>query len=367
MSLELRFQPAKEGDAIWVLWGDDLEFQMLVDLGQDGSGREIRKRILELPDDARTFELLVVTHVDADHIGGVLTGLVGDPPIDKLVFNDVWFNGWPHLHGKRVRAPGEPGGLEPMGAVQGEKLSEWLAEGPWNEAFDRGPVERPDDAARVIDLAGGMTVTVLGPVRARLEQMITKWTIEVEQAIAKGSLPSGTLEPLGGRPTDPDLTSWPDLEALANTPSDPDDSESNGTSICLLLEWRGRRVLLTGDAFAPDVTDGLALLGDEPLAIDVVKLPHHGSEGNLSDELVAAVTCPTWVVSTNGSKHFHPDQVAIARLLREDNKPRPHLCFNEPSEFNEWWCRAEREQQFEYTTERGTEEDGLVVSLEPVE
>ena len=43
----------------------------------------------------------------------MLTGL------DGLVFDDVWFNGWDHLHGRRV-----PPGIEPMGGAQGEQLGE---------------------------------------------------------------------------------------------------------------------------------------------------------------------------------------------------------------------------------------------------
>jgi hypothetical protein len=367
MPLELHFLPASEGDAIWIRWGDDLQHQLLIDMGRERNGREIRARLVELDKAERHFELLVVTHVDADHIAGVLTGIAEVEPLDGLGFDDVWFNGWAHLHGERMPEPDAGDGLEPMGAAQGERLTSWLNT-PWNEAFDRGPVERGDDLPSVT-LSDDLTLTVLGPTRERLVNLQDTWETEVHIAIEKGGLTevSEGLEPLGEHPVEPELTSFADLEALADAQTRPPDSkEANGSSIALLLEWRQRRVLLTGDAYAPDLVEALELLGEPlPVAIDVFKLPHHGSEGNLSDELVAAVSCPQWVFSTNGSRHHHPHAAAVARVLRQRVTPRPQLMFNVASEFNQWWVNDDWMNTFDYTTETGSDEDGLVLTLEP--
>jgi len=48
----------------------------------------------------------------------------------------------------------------------------------------------------------------------------------------------------------------------------------NANSIVLLVEYAGRRVLLTGDLESPGLDDVLA---EEPLDCDVVLAPHHGS------------------------------------------------------------------------------------------
>src|SRR5258706_40992 len=95
--------PAAEGDALWLSWGPEQErHQLLVDLGVRATGQAFRERIKRLPPRERRFDLLVVTHVDTDHIFGVLSGLVDAEPIEGLVFDDVWFNGWSHLNGKSV-------------------------------------------------------------------------------------------------------------------------------------------------------------------------------------------------------------------------------------------------------------------------
>ena len=55
---------------------------------------------------------LVITHIDFDHIGGVLS-LLQDKDLG-VTFHDIWFNGWRHLPGS---------GFEEFGPVQGEKLT----------------------------------------------------------------------------------------------------------------------------------------------------------------------------------------------------------------------------------------------------
>ena len=483
--LEVQFLPAREGDAIWLRWtGDDgAPHQAIIDMGKEETGRALVERFRALPEDQRVFDLLVVTHMDGDHIGGVLTCVSdANEPVPGLVFRDVWFNGWPHLHGERAPDPlgaglnaepleagpeaeplgpaAEPLGAgpeaeplgpaaeplgpaaEPLGPVQGERLTRWLMAQSWNAAFGRGPVVRPDDAvAAPVDLPGGVRLTVLGPTQDRLTALIGSWRRDVEKALAKGTLdwaspgldlsdlPVPGAQPLGadaedvdefepgfeplGPATPPVLETPADLEELAATPVSLDSSGANGASIVLLLEWHGRRLLLTGDAFADDVLAGLVALraaetgealsgsgadegapdagaggeaaggdaaggeaaggeaagGDvgRPLAFDVVKLPHHGSARNLTRELVEAAEAPVWVFSTDGTKFRHPDAIAIARLLVHGRQRDPLLAFNVPSQFNGWWDNDAWRTLVPYHLRYGDPAEGLTLSFEPGE
>ena len=119
--LSVTLLPARQGDAIWIRWGDaNKPHQLLIDMGTEEVGKRIREQILTLDEADRVFDLLVVTHVDCDHIGGVLTCLAEADPIPGFTIRDVWFNGYPHLMGGRVRTR-----LEPMGPAQGERLATW--------------------------------------------------------------------------------------------------------------------------------------------------------------------------------------------------------------------------------------------------
>lgn len=70
----------------------------------------------------------------------------------------------------------------------------------------------------------------------------------------------------------------------------------NANSVVVVLEFAGRRVLLTGDLESPGMEDVLAEL---PLDVDVLMAPHHGSR--FSDPPGLAEWCtPEWVVISGG-------------------------------------------------------------------
>jgi beta-lactamase superfamily II metal-dependent hydrolase len=155
-----------------------------------------------------------------------------------------------------------------------------------------------------------------------------------------------------------------DLDILADSKTETDPSPTNGSSIVLLLRYHGRSMLVTGDAFGADVVDGVrALSPHEPLVVDVCKLPHHGSQYNVTAGLVDAVDAGAWLVSSDGTQFRHPDPPAIARILRAARSRPAHLAFNVPSTFTRWWDDDGWRARFDYTTTYGTKEDGLTLRL----
>lgn len=370
--LEIAALPARQGDALWIRWGSaDAPHQMFIDMGTEPVGKRIRARLEALPPEQRRFDLLVISHVDADHIGGVLTAVAEADALDGLVFDDVWFNGWDHLHGRRV-----PPGIEPMGGAQGERLGFWLRGQPWNAAFDHHPVQRdPDADPAVVELHDGLRLTVLGPTPERLRRLIDAWKDNVIAAIDKGKLdpdavtpgiegmgavPAG-IEAMGAWTGPPVLESPEDLQDLAATRSKHDRAAANGSSIALLLEYDGHAVLLAADAFADDLCEAIAAIRpDGPLVLDLCKLPHHGSRNNVHRALVEAVDCPAWLFSTDGTQFNHPDPEAVARVIHYGNA-NAHLLFNAASEYNACWASPDWQRMFGYTTQFADGEDGIVV------
>ncbi len=387
--MHLTMLPAGEGDALWLRWGPASDRrQLLVDLGVNATGKAFRKRLATLPEAQRAFELLVVTHVDTDHIYGVLSGLVTEDPLPGLTFKDVWFNGWTHLDGHAVE-PLEPGltgtalaenaaghlfgnELEPFGGKQGEQFSIWLRNQKWNDAFQGGPVRREDAAlGPAITLAHDLHLTVLGPTQTRLTELKPKWRRDVEAALKNQTLDPnevspdlvpGGLEPMGrSKPTAPKLDSTQSLETLADGSSTGDTSAPNGSSIALLLEYGNMRMILAGDAFPEDLIDAVALLDPDRRALTLFKLPHHGSQNNVSTALVEAVSCRHWLVSSNGAKHYHPDAAAVARVVKYGQPASPVLHFNEPSPYNSWWDNPAWREKHGYETAYGSKSDGLTL------
>jgi len=370
--LELTMLPARQGDALWIRWGNaDSPHQLIIDMGTEEIGDNIRRRLEALDDTKREFELLVVTHVDRDHIGGVLTCLAETQPLPGLSFKDVWFNGWVHLNGGHVSQPVPAGGsrtdsgLESFGPAQGERLSNWLRKQTWNRAFAGKPVLRkPGAAPTTITLADGLTLTVLGPTPDRLREFIPKWKEEVAIALEKDTLHevSPGLESYGPK-TPPDLEAPVDLEILAKSNSAGDPSEANGSSISLVLEYKDRRIVLAGDAFADDLVAGLAEVAPRQLEVDAFKLPHHGSKNNVTKTLVEAINCKNWLFSTDGTQFRHPDAVAIARVICYSSQRPVTLFFNVPSTFNRWWSNPDWKEMYHYQTEYGDDNGGLTIGF----
>jgi metal-dependent hydrolase (beta-lactamase superfamily II) len=357
--LSIRMLPAKEGDALWITWGTAAApHRMLIDMGTEGVGKKVRTRLLALPEAQRKLDLVVVTHVDRDHIGGVLTCLAEADEIPGLKIADVWFNGFVHLTGgKVVLAPG----LEPLGPAQGERLSVWLRKQRWNLAFDGGPCGRtPGKPLKTVTLHDGLELTVIGPTPAKLESFVDEWEEEVHEALERGTLTevSPGLEILG---TDvkPELETKDDLEDLAATATANDSAKANGSSIALLLEYKGKSVVLAGDAHSDELIDGLqAARGNGRAAIDAFKLPHHASKSNVTRALVDKVQCPCWLVSTDGTRFKHPDPEAIARILAHGRPQSPLLAFNARSKFSGWWDDDDWKALFDYRAEYGSAADG---------
>ena len=314
MSFSLQVLPALHGDALWLEYGHDSPHRVLIDGGPRSSITASLVRELLL-DDPSAVELIVVTHIDADHITGVLD-VLRDAGV-TLEPGDIWFNGWRHL----------PSDI--LGVEQGEELGRVIEKRrlPWNVAFNSGPVAVPDEGPLPsFQLPGGLTVIVLSPTRKELAALRPVWKREVEKAGLVPGIPAESPP----EPSDLLGDERLDLQELANRPFSPDRSEANGASIAMLAEFEQRSVLLTGDAHAGVLAVQLGRLARERkvdrLPVDLVKLPHHGSRHNVSSELVDAVGCERWVFSTNGSIYSHPDPEAVARIVAD--RPGVELIFN---------------------------------------
>jgi hypothetical protein len=368
--LEIKSLPAKQGDAIWIRWGAQTDLhQMIVDMGTEGIGKKVRKSIESLSIDQRKFDLLVISHVDADHIGGVLTCLAEEDTLPGFSLNDVWFNGFEHLSGGTI-TPSQD--LEPMGPAQGERLSNWLRKQVWNKAFDGGPVRRiPGEKPPTVTMHDDLKLTILGPTPDRLAEFFDTWKDEVHDAIDKGNLDadivSPGLEPMGSS-NPPILLYEDDLKNLAETNIESDKSKANGSSISLLLEYKGRKIILAGDAFSDDIVSGIhSVSPNRRLHLDVFKLPHHGSKNNVHKELIESVDCDRWLISTDGTRFKHPDAEAIARIISFSTFVHPLLSFNVPSTFNGWWKKAAWRSMYGYNVEYGTADRGLKLQFDLID
>jgi hypothetical protein len=101
-----------------------------------------------------------------------------------------------------------------------------------------------------------------------------------------------------------------------------DKSVPNLSSIVCLVALEGKRILLTGDARGDFVIEGLKrakILKDKSLKIDVLKVPHHGSEHNLERGFFETIVADTYVFSADG-KYGNPDRESLDWLIQARGK-----------------------------------------------
>ena len=375
---DIHMLPADHGDCLWIEYGNaDQPNHILIDGGTQHSFELLADRINHLPGTSVNFELFVITHVDADHIGGALELLRNIDKLGKsLIFDDIWFNGWKHLS-------------DELGDLQGELVTDHLIARNlnWNKSFtdskgNSGKAavipERGQGDLPFILLDGGMRLTLLSPSRPKLNKLRERW----EKTITKANLVLGNVkdkEKYFILPADLLGDEIPNLNELADKKFTGDKTPANGSSIAFLAEYndggREKSCLFTGDAHVDVLSDSLKRLiesGQYPvkggrLKIDALKVSHHGSKNNISKDLLDLINCPNYLFSTNGQQFKHPDQEAVARVIkygRTDDSADPKLFFNYKSKFNSVWGENQLPKTHYYEVEYSEDPSGgLIVKL----
>lgn len=354
--------PAEYGDCLWIEYGDPRNpKRILIDGGTHATYDVLKERIGALPDDQREFELLVITHIDNDHIDGALRLLRN--PQTGASYKDVWFNGWKHM-------PCEP---DELGALQSEYVSAIIENDhlPWNKKFNGESVMVPQDGLFTpITLDDGFDIILLSPTAEKLDRLRGKWNDVVTKA---GLIPGSTRQALMALERDHRYDADvlgdedPDIDALAGSPYRKDRSAANGGSIAFIAEYRSRKVLFAGDAHPEVLAESLRSYkhqkGGQTLHLDAFKLSHHGSKANLSPDLLDLIRCDRHLVSTNGKRFHHPDAEAMARILTRC-KNKPELVFNYNTPESRVWNSRRLVRKYGHSTRYPIGDDnGIRISI----
>jgi beta-lactamase superfamily II metal-dependent hydrolase len=347
--------PAQRGDALWIEYGPARNpFRILIDGGITATGRDhLVDHVRGLSEGAH-IDLLVVTHIDLDHVQGVIALL--DDLQSEIAIGRVWFNGWDQL----PRDPGEPFGIK-EGIALSKQINARHAASWSRDAVAVGA----DGTPRRYQLPGGMIATVVSPDREKLLALKNKWEIVVEafgaqeeeedivEERARDAIAG--LERMGAEAID--------VAALATSKFTEDKTAPNGSAIACLLEYKTKSALLLADAHPSLVLKGLQKISPaRPLHTDCVKLSHHGSRNNTSQALVRYLCAPLWILSSNGAMTKHPHLESVARVLN-DSPGRKEFVFNYRTQYNAMWDDESLMQQHDYSVRYGDGKTPVTIEL----
>lgn len=327
MAFTLEALDAKHGDSLLLHWGN--ERLIVIDGGPSGVFRKTLLPRLEAIRKERDVETLpirlaMVSHIDDDHVHGVLDWMhhMADLRKEKKPVpwdvKTLWHNAFDDIVGNVEPLSTALGaavapvmnddplpadlGLDRYGALvmasvgQGRSLRDdaRALKVHANQPF-KGLVWAPAAEKRDVALEDGLTLRVLGPLETQVEALRTEWDKKLEEMKKEGS-----------------------VKARAIAANFVDKSVYNLSSIVVLASLGGRRMLLTGDARGDFVIEGLrnaGLLKNDKIHVDLLKMPHHGSARNVARSFFEQVTADHYVISADG--RFDNPDLEMLKMLTE--------------------------------------------------
>jgi hypothetical protein len=313
MIFSLEAMDAAAGDCLLLHYGEPGQRRvMLIDGGPRGN---YRRRLKDRLDELRAqlgvagplpLELVMVSHIDDDHIAGVLDlvtecrealDLSEDPPCD---IKRLWHNGFGSLLGQQAEdvAAGVAAAELPL-TQQTQAVVASVGQGARLQSESRRLraelnaggelVSAPEEGVLKLDV-DGVSLTVVAPADEQIDALRDLWARELAKR------PDGAAA----------------VAAYADT------GVPNLSSIVVHVELGGRSMLLTGDARGDLVLKGLeraGLLTDGVLEVDLLKLPHHGSDRNVETNFFRQVRARHYVISADG-KHGNPEDATLLMIQR---------------------------------------------------
>lgn len=358
--LRIKMYQAGNGDAFLICTDTT---NILIDGGYASSFMQyIKDDLIELNSANKSLELVITTHIDSDHIGGILkflslNGTSAQPSI--IPIGNIWHNSLRSLTAtpakpldleknrsllQSISERGRPkiqsdtdSNAEKISAQQASTLATWIHSGGycWNNGD--GTISISKENLEVFPIKGGM-IQILSPSQDSLNFLLKEWEKQLKKYGFKGSISSGELiddafefmlEHMNDyqrkTPKPISATTRKSLHEIYK----PDDSPTNKSSIATIIELNGIRILMLADAWAEDIILSLQKLKDEghSMIFDAIKISHHGSYHNTSPELLDLIDSPVYFISSNGNRHDHPDiETLIAIVDRPSTFPRTLYC-----------------------------------------
>lgn len=357
--LRIKMYPAQNGDAFLL---SSAISNILIDGGYATTfDKYILQDLRKLSAEGKSLDLLITTHIDSDHISGIIKFLSLNGPSSQpniIPVRNIWHNSLRSLTSpytskihpdnakllKAIKQRGHPvseeqGNFVPeqISAKQGSTLAALIHVGQylWNETDGTKNISLNN--IQDLALTDG-AITIIAPSEQRLKELLNTWKKQLQKYGYKGQVGSGefiddafelSFEHHNEKPTSPILLSAGARKKLEEVYI-PDTSVTNGSSIATIIELDGSHLLMLADAPAEDIVTSLRKLQKQgyPMLFDAIKISHHGSKHNTSPELLELIDAPKYFISSNGNKHNHPDIELLTRIVDRPASFSRTLYFN---------------------------------------
>ena len=364
-SIKIKIFPALNGDSILLDLSDKL---FLIDGGYVNTFNEfLCSELKKKSEEGKRISHLIVTHIDSDHISGIVRLLEKNTNNEIISIDNIWHNSYRHIkefsdnlslkdyEGKAdlsalssksyIKEVIE--GRHEISAEQGSALSALILKDnyKWNTEFNGKAVSI--DNLDIISIDNETTLRILSPNNDKLSKLKKLWNKELykkgyniseddtnyddafefllaqekeKKVLLKKDISGGEM----------------DIAKLSNIEVVEDISATNGSSISFIIEKNDKKLLFLADSHPSMILENLKTHYSEeefPIEFDIIKLSHHGSITNTSKELLEIIDSKNYIISSDVSKFCHPDIETIARIINRKSTFSRNLHFNYPPKF----------------------------------
>lgn len=323
--MKIKFLKAFNGDAIWISFENDgVQKNVIIDGGIGKTYIDSSKRKGELFDVIESIkekgefvDLLVLTHFDDDHIGGILKWLDKDQNASTLI-KKVWFNSGKEIANKFEIAENHELDIQIQGSAevfqtspaQGINFEKYLKD---NYLWEGMIIEQGE----VYELLG-LTFKILSPNKDKLAKLLKLYRKQIDYFTSSGEYDFDTT-----------LQDFIIEENTSKFIITEDSAVANGSSIAFIMVHENNNYLFLGDSHPSVIVEGLKHFGfnkSNPLSVELMKISHHASMYNTTKELLEIIETDNYFVCSNASKHGLPNKRTIARIIA--NSPNANILFN---------------------------------------
>lgn len=339
------------GDCIFLLFSSKgKQFSIMVDCGS--FEKPIRQFVEE--NLKNEIDLLIVTHIDNDHIIGVTDMLSRGVKVNRIIFNCYQRSGvggeqkFSESQLERLRSIGDKIGLVVDDVVSNRQtrsvktamkgLAATILENPglkqvWDKEYAVSGTQ--------VDLKDWGTITFLSPTMTEIENLDKEFRhvlfdeLNVDNVMGKWNKQENLFEILlryamlqdttkvlmkkaGMTKKEANVVSLENrLIQAADEPVETNQiTPANQASLAFVWEKDGHRVLVMGDANPDVVVKGLQThyQGQTfPVLFDAIKVSHHGSHYNTTRKLIQIADTEHYFF-TGGQELLRPSEAALGRI-----------------------------------------------------
>lgn len=354
---------ANEGDAFLVSFGKEKNINIIIDLGlSDTYNNHIKRDLLELKKEGKKVQLLVVTHIDKDHIEGAISFLKENGNNSSIIeVEEVWHNSYKHLQFDKQKIDKIPkveaksldmikyqnsnikkqDGISDTNVEDGVTLASLIFENnyKWNQMFNNKAICLEEKINNTIE---DVKFILLSPDHKKLKKLSNEWENKLDSIFYDFKLSDDAIfddafemymqnlieSEIIMKDTSSSEDSF-DIDKLAMN-DENEYTATNGSSISFIIEFQEKKMLFLADSQTNIICENMTKLKKTGynLNFDLVKISHHGSKKNTSNKLLSLFDSKRYLISTDGKKHSHPNLEVIAKIVKKESTHTKEIIFN---------------------------------------